>query len=371
MIAVVKIGTSSVTTREGLVNHEAVARLCREIGTMRREGHEIVIVTSGAVTAGVATLRPDGGRPSDAITLQALSSVGQHRLMRVYDDALHAEGLIAGQVLLVPHDFGERRRYLHARATLLRLLELGVVPVVNENDAIADDEIRFGDNDRIAALVANLLGAQVMVMLTDTPGLYDRDPRSVDNASLVEEVIEIDEAVERAAGGPGSVNSSGGMASKIAAARIASWSGVRVVIAKSDRPFVIADALNGVAGVGTVIAAQPRRLPARKLWIAFALPAAARVRVDAGAMSALVERDASLLVAGVTGLSGEFSPGDAIEVEGPDETVFAKGISRLGHGEVRQNVSEGGSIGELRRSGELIHRDDLVVLLGAISGSRD
>jgi len=367
MIVIVKIGTSSVTTAEGLVNHDAVERLSREVGLLRREGHEVVLVSSGAVTAGVATLRPDGGRPTDAITLQALSAVGQPRLMRVYDDALQEEGLIVAQVLLVPNDFGERRQYLHARATLLRLLELGVIPVVNENDALADDEIRFGDNDRIAALVANLIGAELMVLLTDTPGLYDQDPRYVEDALLVEEVVDFDDALERAAGGPGSANSSGGMASKIAAARIASWSGVRVVIAKSDRPSVVTDAVHSVPGVGTVIAAKERRIPARKLWIAFALPASARVSVDAGAATALVERDASLLLAGVHGCTGEFSVGDAIEVEDLDGSVFAKGIARLSSAEVRAHLEASGFTERSRESGELIHRDDLVVLLGAIA----
>ncbi len=365
VIAVVKIGTSSVTTAEGLVNHEAVERLSREVGAVRREGHDVVIVSSGAVTAGVATLRPHGGRPADAITLQALSAVGQPRLMRVYDDALQTEGLVAAQVLLVPNDFGERRQYLHARATLLRLLELGVVPVVNENDALADDEIRFGDNDRIAALVANLIGAQLLVLLTDTPGLYDQDPRYAQDALLVAEVVEFDEALERAAGGPGSANSSGGMASKVAAARIASWSGVRVVIAKSDRPSVVVDAVHGVPGVGTVIAAKDRRIPARKLWIAFALPATSRVRVDAGAVEALVKRDASLLLAGVHGCTGEFAVGDAIEIEDLGGNVFAKGIARLSSAEVTAHL--GASAHGRRESGELIHRDDLIVLLGAIA----
>ena len=366
MIVVVKIGTSSVTTTEGLVNHAAVERLGREVGRLRREGHEVVLVSSGAVTAGVATMRPDGGRPTDAITLQALSAVGQPRLMRVYDDALQKEDLIVAQVLLVPNDFGERRQYLHARATLLRLLELGVVPVVNENDALADDEIRFGDNDRIAALVANLIGAQLMVLLTDTPGLYDQDPRYAEDALLVEEVVEFDDALERAAGGPGSASSSGGMASKIAAARIASWSGVRVVIAKSDRPSVVVDAVHEVPGVGTVIQAKERRIPARKLWIAFACPASADVSVDAGAAAALIDRDASLLLAGVRGCTGEFSVGEAIEVKDLEGRVFAKGISRLSSAEVTAHLESGEFIQGRRDLGELIHRDDLVVLLGAI-----
>jgi glutamate 5-kinase len=366
MIVVVKIGTSSVTTDDGLVNTDLVTRLCHDVATLRDEGHHVVVVTSGAVTAGVATLNLPGGRPNDAITLQALSAIGQHRLMRVYDDALGAEGLISGQVLLVAQDFGQRRQYLHARKTLQRLLELGVVPIVNENDVVADDEIRFGDNDRIAALVANLLGAQLVVLLTDTTGLYDADPRYCADASLLEEVTEIDEALEAVAGGPGSSGSSGGMASKLAAARIASWSGIRVVIAKADRPLLLIDAVHGVPGIGTVVAAQKRRIPARKLWIAFALPAVARIVVDQGAMDALVHREASLLTRGVRRRTGPWSVGDALEVQGPDGKTFAKGIARHSSQEFDAQLDVVSAEGEGRPSAQLINRDDLVVLLGAV-----
>ncbi|HVB04881.1 MAG TPA: glutamate 5-kinase [Acidimicrobiales bacterium] len=367
MIVVAKIGTSSVTTEEGTVDEAAVAKLCAEVAALRREGHSVVVVTSGAVTAGVAALRPTGGRPADPISLQALSAVGQHRLMRVYDDALATEGLHGGQVLLAPLDFGDRRHYLHARTTLLRLLDFGAVPIVNENDAVADDEIRFGDNDRIAALVANLLGADLLVLLTDLPGLFDADPRLFADASLVEEVTAIDEALELAAGGPGSVRSSGGMAAKLAAARMASWSGVRVVIASATRPGVLADAVAGRAGVGTVVAPLARRLPARKLWIAFALPAVGRVVVDAGARRALLEQEASLLPAGVVSVEGAFGVDDAVEVVTESGEVFAKGIARLASANAEQ--WRGRRTHELAAglARELVHRDDLVVLVGAVS----
>ncbi len=362
MRCVVKIGTSSVTDAAGAVDVGAVAKLAGEIAQARADGHEVVVVSSGAITAGVATLRPPGGRPRDPITLQALSAIGQHRLMRVYDDALGANGLLAGQVLLAPPDFGERRQYLHARASLERLLELGVVPVVNENDAVADDEIRFGDNDRLAALVANLLGAGLLVLLTDTDGLFTADPRRDATASLVEEVTAADVELEAAAGGAGTEGGSGGMASKLSAARIAAWSGIRVVIAAARRPGVLSDAVAGVAGTGTTFPPSPRRLGARKLWIAFALPTAGRLRVDAGAEAALVEREASLLPAGVVGIVGGFEPGDAVEVVGPGGTVLAKGLARL--------PADRGSEWLGRRSDELpddlarevVHRDDLVVL---------
>ncbi|HLI15955.1 MAG TPA: glutamate 5-kinase [Acidimicrobiales bacterium] len=363
MIVVAKIGTSSVTSASGAVDAEAVGRLCAQVAAARAAGHEVVVVTSGAVSAGVATLQPPGGRPQDALTLQALSAVGQHRLMRVYDDALAAHGLACGQVLLAPHDFGERSQYLKARATIRRLLELGVVPVVNENDVVADDEIRFGDNDRLAALLANLVAAELLVLLTDTAGLFDADPRLVADASLVEEVTAFDEELLAAAGGPGSPGARGGMASKLAAARIASWSGVRTVIAAAGRARVLEDAIASAPGVGTVVLPARRRLPARKLWIAFARPPAGRVVVDAGARRALVEREASLLPAGATAVEGRFDAEDAVEIVGPDGEVFAKGIARL----PAERAAEwlGRRTAELadELAGELVHRDDLVVLV--------
>ncbi len=369
VIVVAKIGSSSVT-RAGGVDDEAVGRLCDGVARLRAEGHQVVVVTSGAVNTGVAALAPPGGRPSDARTLQALAAIGQHRLMRVYDDALARLGLLAGQVLLAPLDFAERRQYLHARSTLTRLLELGVVPVVNENDAVADDEIRFGDNDRLAALVANLLRAQLLVLLTDTAGLFDADPRLDASASLVEEVIEVDAEMEAAAGGPGTPGGSGGMASKLAAARMAAWSGVRVVIAAANRPDVLVDAVDGRAGIGTVVQPHDRRLPARKLWIAFALRPAGRVVVDAGARRALVERDASLLPAGVTAAEGSFAVDDAVEIAGPEGKVFAKGLARLPAARAAEWL--GRSRVELppELAGEVVHRDDLVVLEAAVVGRR-
>ncbi len=198
-------------------------------------------VTSGAVAAGLPALGfGRDRRPRDARTLQAVSAVGQGRLMATYDRAFAAHDLVAGQVLLAPLDFGMRSQYLHARGTLRRLLELGVVPVINENDAIADDEIRFGDNDRIAALVAHLLEADLLVLLTDTPGLLTADPRLDPSASLIEEIVEVDHALEALAGGAGTSRGSGGMASKVAAAKMAAWSGVRTVIASSTRDDVLA-----------------------------------------------------------------------------------------------------------------------------------
>jgi glutamate 5-kinase len=242
------------------------------------------------------------------------------------------------------------------------LLDLGVVPVVNENDAIADDEIRFGDNDRLAALVAHLLGADVLVLLTDTAGLYTADPRLDSSASLIEEIVEVDASLEALAGGAGSARGSGGMASKLAAAKIAAWSGVRAVIAQAGRVGVLSEAVRGDPGVGTVVVPHERRLPARKLWIAFAVGSAGTVIVDEGARRALTERNVSLLPAGVTAVKGGFDADDAVEIAGPDGAVFAKGITRLDAAALREVAGRRTPDLPDGVAHEVVHRDDLVVL---------
>jgi glutamate 5-kinase len=361
VIVIAKIGTSSVTAEDGSVDTAAVGKLCSEVARLRREGHCVVVVTSGAVTAGVAAMGPLGDHGSDPMTLQALSAIGQPRLMRVYEDALKAEGLLAGQVLLAPLDFAHRQRYLYARSTFTRLLELGVVPIVNENDAIADDEIRFGDNDRLAALVAHLLRADVLVLLTDTAGLLSADPRHHAGATLIEEVTKIDRELEEVAGGPASHKSRGGMSSKLAAAKMAVWSGSKVVIASAQRKDVLAEAVAGKPGVGTIFLPQRRTLGARKLWIAFALRPAGTIIVDEGARRAVVERHKSLLPAGVLAVEGAFEADDAVEIVTPDMEIFAKGIARLGSSRAAEWV--GRHTGDLADDlpNEVVHRDDLVV----------
>jgi glutamate 5-kinase len=362
MVIIVKIGTSSITDEQGVVATEAVAKLCGEVALLREKGDRVVVVTSGAIAAGLPALGLSGDRPTDMATLQAVSAVGQSRLMRVYDDVLARHGLVGGQVLLAPLDFVHRKQYLHARQTLLRLLDLGVVPVVNENDAIADDEIRFGDNDRLAALVAHLVGAELLVLLTDTPGLLTADPRLDEEASLIEEIVEVDHSLEAMAGRPGGVRGSGGMASKLAAAKIAAWSGVRVVIAGADRPGVLIEAAAGLPGVGTVVRPHSRRLSARKLWIAFAVGSSGTVVVDEGARTALVERRTSLLPAGVVGVHGAFDTDDAVEIAGPDGRVFAKGLVRHPAARIKEWAGRRTSTLPPDLPHEVVHRDDLVVL---------
>ena len=271
-IAVVKVGTSSITSAARRDRRRVAAEAVR--GDRRRPRRR---PRGGAGDLGRDRRRaPRVGsstRPTDIGTLQAVAAVGQPLLMERLGALLGAHGLLAGQVLLTPHDFGVRSQYLHARDTLRRLLDLGVVPVVNENDTVADDEIRYGDNDRLAALVSHLVGADVLVLLTDTAGLFTADPRVDAEASLIEEIVEVDAALEALAGGTGTERGSGGMATKLAAAKIAAWSGVRAVIAAADAPDVVTDAIAGRA-VGTACSREPYRLSSRKLWIAFARGAA-------------------------------------------------------------------------------------------------
>ena len=358
---VVKIGSSSITDLEGHIVEGAINKLSSEVAELRRDGHQVLVVTSGAVAAGLRVLGLDP-RPSDPAVLQAVSAVGQSRLMGHYDRALAAVGLVGAQVLLAPLDFINRAQYLHARQTLRLLLSLGTVPIVNENDAVADDEIRFGDNDRLAALVAHLLRAQTLVLLTDAAGLLTADPRLDEHASLVEEVREVDQVLALA-GGPGT-RGSGGMASKLAAAKIAAWSGVRVVIASAERARVLPDAVAGLPGTGTVVAPRVAggRLTARKLWIAFALAPSGLVIVDAGAKKALMEHNVSLLPAGVWQVEGEFNPDDAVELAGPDGKVFAKGITRHSAKGLMAWAGRQSSDLPVDVPPEVVHRDDLVIL---------
>jgi len=360
MLVVAKVGTSSLTDRSGRIDDTMVAKVSGEIATLRGAGHRVVLVTSGAIAAGLPPLGL--GRPHDLPTLQAVAAVGQHRLMRTWDEHLGGHGLVSGQVLLAPYDFVERAQYLHARQTLTRLLELGVVPIVNENDAVADDEIRYGDNDNLAALVAHLVYADLLVLLTDTPGLLTADPRLDAAATLIEEIVQVDTALEALAGGAGSTRGSGGMASKLAAAKIAAWSGVRAVIAAAWRPDVLVDAVAGRPGVGTVVLPRGRRLPARKLWIAFALGASGTVVVDEGARRALTERAVSLLPAGVVAVKGSFSAGAAVELADPGGRVFAKGLVR--HTAATIEALAGRRTADLPADvpHEVVHRDDLVML---------
>jgi len=347
---VVKIGTSSVTTAEGNVDYDVLVNVAADVVTMREEGWSVVVVTSGAITAGWSEVGNARPRPRDSVTLQAVSAVGQPLLMHAWRNAFAEHGAAVGQVLLAPLDFSHRGQYLHARGTLEALAALNVVAIVNENDAVADEEIRFGDNDRLAALVANLVGASHLVLLTDTDGLLTADPRLDASATLIEEVKAFDADLIEAAGSSRSGVGSGGMASKLAAAHMATWSGVTTVIAPARARHALRQALEGHPGFGTTFFARPERLSARKSWIAFAVASHGSLTINDGALEALEHHGRSLLRVGVTGYVGYFVEGDAVDVKGPNGETVAKGLVRVS----AESFKDGEDV--------VVHRDDLVLL---------
>jgi glutamate 5-kinase len=359
-IAVVKIGSSSITQASGELDDAALVKLADDLAGARAEGRRMVLVMSGAIAAGMPALGISR-RPADMGTLQAIAAVGQPRLLERMGALLGKHDLVAGQVLLTPYDFFHRSQYLHARVTLQHLLDLGVLPIVNENDTVADDEIRYGDNDRLAALVSHMLGAELLLMLTDTAGVFTADPRHDQEASLIEEIVEIDAALERVVGGAGTERGSGGMASKLAAAKIAAWSGVRTVIASAALPGVVADAVAG-RSVGTSFAPRRQRLPSRKLWIAFARASEGKIVVDAGARRALVEGGKSLLPAGVREVEGGFDVDATVEIVDEEGAVFAKGLCRYTSEALRSHRGQRTADLPEGLPHEVVHRDDLVVL---------
>lgn len=359
MRIVAKIGTASITDEHGVIDVAAIARLADEVAELRDRGDEVVIVSSGAVAAGVAALGMTQ-RPADMPTIQAVSAIGQSRLVEAYNVEFARHGLVGAQLLVDPFDFVRREQYLHLRQTMNRLLELGVVPVVNENDAIANDELRYGDNDRITALIANSVSADVMVLLTDMDGVFTADPRRDASATLVPFVRSDDPLLAISAESGGSGRGSGGMASKLTSARMASWSGIRSVIARASRPGVLAGSVSNEL-VGTTFEAHERTLSARKLWIAFAAEVAGSVVVDAGARRALTDRPNSLLPAGVVRSDGDFESGQVVRLVDSDGELFARGITSM------SSVTVETVLGRNTRDlpdgqAHVIHRDDLVVL---------
>ncbi len=357
MILVVKVGTSSITDEKGELETSRIKSLIQEIARLKSAGHKVVLVSSGAIAAGRPALT--GHKASnDYTSLQAYSTIGQSRLQSVYESELNSLGLVGGQVLLTLGDFNIRSHYLRVRDVVERLLSLDVVPIVNENDAITDEEIRFGDNDRLAAMMAHLVGAELLVLLTDTEGLHTANPELEESATLIKEVETIDKELKAAAGGTTSDSARGGMASKLAAAGIATWSGIRAVIASSFRPQILTDIVEGKDFKGTQFKPRKKRLSARKLWIAFAAEAKGSVVVDEGAHKAVVKNGKSLLPVGIVSTDGSFAAGDGVEVKDLGGNLIAKGIAAFSAQDFRklkkQNV----------KSAEFIHRDDLVVLEG-------
>jgi glutamate 5-kinase len=358
---VVKVGSSSLTTAEGGIDPDRVRRLVGALAGARTRGGEVVLVSSGAIAAGLAPLGLKR-RPRALPAQQAAAAVGQGLLIHRYAEELAGHGIVAGQVLLTADDVTRRSHYRNAHQTFAKLLELGVLPIVNENDTVATSEIRFGDNDRLAALVAHLVHADLLVLLSDVDGLYDSHPGAA-GSRLVPEVALSDHLTgirtgKSAAAGLGT----GGMRTKLEAARIATGAGIPVLLTSAERAD---DALAG-APVGTWFHAASRRRPTRQLWLAHATEPKGVLLLDAGAVRAVTERRASLLAAGLVGATGTFVAGDPVDLAGPDGVSVARGLVNFDAEEVPSLV--GKTSGVLRRElgaayeREIVHRDDLVLL---------
>ncbi len=361
---VVKVGSSTLTGEDGKPDRAYLASLVQQIAALRESGDEVVLVSSGAIAAGLEALGLQV-RPDDIPTLQAVASVGQVRIIGTYSELFAKRKLPVGQVLLTRQDTAHRQQYVNACHTFERLLASGVLPVVNENDTTAVDEIRFGDNDTLAALVAIMVKADLVVLLTDIEGVYSSDPRTSGEACLLERVEEVTPDVEAAAGGPGSSIGSGGMSTKIEAAKMLMKAGIPTVVCDGRRQGVLADAAAGKP-VGTLFAGGESGLRGRKLWIAFAKRPAGSVTIDDGAREALCSRGKSLLPAGVVKVSGTFGVGDAVTIRDSAGEVVARGLTGLSSEDLE--LVKGLKSAEIARTHpelagtEVVHRDCLVVM---------
>lgn len=356
---VVKIGTTALTTPSGVFDASRLAVLVEAIEGRMRAGSDVVIVSSGAIAAGIEPLRLNR-RPADLATKQAAASVGQVALVNAWSAAFANYDRTVGQVLLTAHDISMRVQHTNAQRTLDRLRALHAVAIVNENDTVATNEIRFGDNDRLSALVAHLVGADALILLSDIDGLYDSDPRKAretGGARFISEVAGPDD-LDGVVAGRGSHLGTGGMASKLSSALLAADAGVPVLLAAaSEAPTALSD-----ASVGTVFAPRPERMSARRFWVRYAAEAAGALTLDDGAVRAVVKQRRSLLPAGITAVSGRFYGGDVVELRAQDGTMVARGVVAYDRGELATMLGRSTSdlSPELRRPA--VHADDLVAV---------
>ncbi|HEY7315602.1 MAG TPA: glutamate 5-kinase [Gemmataceae bacterium] len=362
---VVKVGTNVLTHEDGRLDPPRLQALADQLQRLRAGGRKVALVSSGAIGAGMGRLALPR-RPADLRQLQACAAVGQTFLMRAYEDCLAKHGIPTAQILLTAGDFDSRGRYLNARNTILTLFEYGCLPIINENDTVSVAEIRFGDNDHLAALVTNLLQAPLLVLLTVVDGLYASDPRTDPSAELLTTVPAIDASIMEKAGGSRSTLGTGGMRSKLRAARLATVAGESVLIANGSVPGIL-DAIFRAEPVGTLFLPHDRTLPAWKRWLGYTARPRGRLVVDAGARQAVQHQGRSLLPIGVVQVGGTFGKGDVVTLLDDAGVEFARGLSNYSSGDIErlrglrsEQVREalGASAYE-----EVIHRDNLVVTL--------
>lgn len=361
---VVKIGSSLVASRQAGLKSERIEQLAGEIATLRAGGRDVLLVSSGAIVSGIEKLGLKTF-PKSLPVKQAAAAVGQSRLMWAYEKAFERTGLKVAQVLLTHQDLADRRRFLNARHTLTTLIEFGVIPVINENDTVAVDEIRVGDNDTLAGQVAHLVDADVLVILSDVDGLFTEDPRRNAAATLIPVVTEVTKDIERRAGGSLSFEGTGGMLTKVQAAREVAEYGVATLIINGEKPGLLPEVFEGTVA-GTMFLPRGRRLTSRKHWIAFTLKAKGHLVLDAGAVEALVRRGKSLLPSGIVEVNGRFDVGDAVTCVGPDGKDVAKGLVNFSSETVSRikglKTSDIQKTLGLQEYEEVIHRDNLVIL---------
>jgi glutamate 5-kinase len=360
---VVKVGSSLVTNEGKGVDALAIGNWSRQLAALAQQGREVVMVSSGAIAEGMKRLGWRT-RPKELHELQAAAAVGQMGLVQMYETQLRSHGMASAQVLLTHADLADRERYLNARSTLLTLLRLNVIPVINENDTVVNDEIKVGDNDTLGALVANLVDADALVILTDQRGLYAADPRKDPSARFIDEAVAGDADLERMAGGAGSDIGRGGMLTKVLAAKRAAGSGASTVIAWGREPDVLLRLAAGES-IGTLLVASTPKLTARKQWMVDHLQLRGAVLVDDGAVAKVRDEGKSLLPIGVLEVSGEFSRGDVIAIRSPAGTEVARGLANYSAAEARLIARKPSAQISLllgyANEPELIHRDNLVL----------
>nr|WP_320146094.1 glutamate 5-kinase [uncultured Anaeromusa sp.] len=362
---VVKVGTSTLTHETGKLNFFRIERLVRELSDMVNQGKEIVLVSSGAVGAGMERLGLTE-KPKTIPEKQAAAAVGQGVLLHVYEKIFAEYGQTVGQVLLTREDSVKRSRYVNSRNTLLQLLAMGVIPIINENDAVAVDELKIGDNDTLSAMVGTIVDADLIIILSDVDGVYTANPQTNPEAKLLSEIAEITPEIDELAGGPGSMRGTGGMYTKIQAAKIAVNAGIALVIASGAQDGIVREILTGQA-VGTLFPSQHNRLQVRKSWLAFGARIAGDVQVDSGCAKAIVKTGSSLLAAGIVKVQGEFEQGKTIRILDPNGRELARGLSNYSSSEIERirgkHTDEIFSVLGYKTTDEVVHRDHLVLMV--------
>lgn len=361
---VIKVGSSSLTYPNGLINLNKMEHLCRQVADIHNRGLEVIFVSSGAIGAGMGKLMLKE-RPRTIPEKQAAAAVGQGILIHLYEKMFSEYGMTIAQVLLTREDMGSKDRYLNGRFALSALMSNNVIPIINENDAISVEEIKFGDNDNLSALVACMVEADLLIILSDINGLYDKNPSIYKDASIISFVDKIDKSIEESAGGTVSSVGTGGMVTKIKAAKVSTSSGIPMIIAKSDEPYVL-DKILSFSDLGTFFKPKITPLKKGKRWIAFASKAFGSICVDDGAKTALIKHHKSLLPSGILNVSGDFNHRDVVNIMDIDNKIIARGITNYSSSDLKKikglRTGDIEKVLGMKNYDEVIHCDNLVVI---------